>query len=112
TKKEGYLYTDASFFEKAAMTNDEIDSYYSFKGSDSRSKNRVRDIRRREKKQQRIQLVQRLYRYGRTKKYKDMDVIPIKEIAENAQCSINTVYKYTASIRKGIEREAKYQEAC
>ena len=112
TKKEGYLYTDASFFEKAAMTNDEISSYYSFKGSDSTSKNRARDMRRKEKKQKQIQLIQRLYRYGRTKKYKGLDVVPVKEIARKAQCSVNTVYKYTASIRQGIEREKKYQEAC
>lgn len=112
TKKEGYLYTDTSFFEKAAMTNDEISSYYSFKGSDSTSKNRARDMRRKEKKQKQIQLIQRLYRYGRTKKYKGLDVVPVKEIARKAQCSVNTVYKYTASIRQGIEREKKYQEAC
>lgn len=112
TKKEGYRYTDASFFEKAAMTEKEINSYYSIKGSDSASKNRARDMRRKERKQEQIQLIQKLYRYGRTKKYKDTDVLPIKEIAKKAHCSINTVYKYTASIRKGIEREAKYQEVC
>lgn len=111
-KKKGYSYQDAAFFEKADMTADEIQAYYAYKGTVHKNKNRARDTRRKEKKVELVSKIQRLYRYGRTKKYKDMPVLSVKEIAKKAGCSANTVYKYTKAIQQGIDRENRYKEIC
>lgn len=112
TKKEGYYYQDETFFEKASMTKEEINLYYSYKKQNATSKNHARNARRKENKQNKIKQIQFLYRHGRTKKFKEYPMLSVKEIAKKTGSSVNTVYKYTDSIKKGIERKDFYLSIC